>query len=240
MKIRNVRYLWLRMRSRALRILLQILFRPEPAGRLVRLGTPYGGKVVPDEVLTSKSICYLAGVGEDISFDIELIKRYGCMVYAFDPTPRAIDFIRRMDPITESYSYWPVGLWHSNGIQRFYAPTNPANVSHSIVNLQRTQGYFEAECRSLANLMAELHHDHIDLLKLDIEGAEYGVLYSMLEHGLDVGVICVEFDQPYPFRETVTLIRRMRAEGYAVAVIDGWDVTFVRRHLQSPSLEERN
>ena len=180
----------------------------------------------------------LAGVGEDISFDIALIGRYGCKVYAFDPTPRAIDFIYRIGALLDdSYDFWPVGLWHSNGTQRFYVPENPAFVSHSIVNLKRTQDYFEAKCKTLANLMAELSHDHIDLLKLDIEGAEYGVLFDMLERGLDVGIICVDFDQPYPFRETITLIRRMKTAGYAVVAIDGWDVTFVRRSLSNLFLE---
>src|SRR3546814_9362953 len=53
----------------------------------------------------------------------------------------------------------PVGLWSEDATLRFYAPRDPTHVSHSIVNLQETESYFEARCRSIASLMAELGHD---------------------------------------------------------------------------------
>src|SRR5690606_25746429 len=54
-----------------------------------KLGTRYGGWYVPSDLLNAQSICYCIGAGEDISFDIELINRFDCHVYTFDPTPRA-------------------------------------------------------------------------------------------------------------------------------------------------------
>lgn len=38
-------------------------------------------------------------------------------------------------------------------------------------------------------------HKKLDLLKIDIEGAEYEVLNSIIEDGLDIKVLCVEFDE---------------------------------------------
>ena len=35
--------------------------------------------------------------------------------------------------------------------------------------------------------MGELGHDRIDLLKMDIEGAEYEVIRDVVESGVDVG-----------------------------------------------------
>src|SRR5262245_47478917 len=67
-------------------------------GALIRLGTRYGGWTIPDRVLGADSICYCVGVGEDISFDLDLVRRYGSTVYAFDPTPRAIAFVDRLAP----------------------------------------------------------------------------------------------------------------------------------------------
>src|SRR3990167_849454 len=58
---------------------------------LMRLGTQYGGWIIPkNHTLTGDSICYLAGAGEDISFDCALAKQFGCNVRIVDPTPRAI------------------------------------------------------------------------------------------------------------------------------------------------------
>ena len=91
-------------------------------------------------------------------------------------------------------------------------PRDPTHVSHSVVNLQGTEEYFEAPCRSLGSLMRELGHDRIDLLKVDIEGAEHRVVRSMLESGIHPIVVCLEIDQPvrpWTFWGTVRRIGRL-------------------------------
>jgi FkbM family methyltransferase len=162
---------------------------------LVRLGSGYGGWIVPSSVIQPDSICYCAGVGEDVSFDLALMERFGCEVHAFDPTPRAIEFVRRTVADVPGFHFHPVGIWERDEQLRFYAPSNPDHVSHSVMNLQQTDSFFEAPCRSLPSLMNELSHARIDLLKLDIEGAEQRVLAAMLTAGITVKVLCVEFDE---------------------------------------------
>ena len=39
--------------------------------------------------MNENSVCYLAGAGEDISFDTLIAEKYHCNVFIFDPTPRA-------------------------------------------------------------------------------------------------------------------------------------------------------
>lgn len=64
-------------------------------GAVQKYGSQYGGWVVPVGILDHSSVCYCAGVGEDVSFDLALIKKFGCEVLAFDPTPRAIEYVRK-------------------------------------------------------------------------------------------------------------------------------------------------
>lgn len=101
-------------------------------------------------------------------------------------------------------------------------------MSYSAVNLQNTVDYIEAPCRRISSLMSELGHDRLDLIKIDIEGAEYEVLRSMLEDSVTVNVLCIEFDQPSPFRRTVRAVRQLRGAGYRLVHVDGWNCTFVR------------
>ncbi len=54
------------------------------------LGTPYGGWQFISLDKQENINVISAGVGEDISFDVELINKYGCNVILIDPTPRAI------------------------------------------------------------------------------------------------------------------------------------------------------
>ena len=57
------------------------------------LGTEYGAHTVCRDGLSANSVVYSFGVGEDASFDLELIGRFGCTIHAFDPTPRSIAWV---------------------------------------------------------------------------------------------------------------------------------------------------
>jgi FkbM family methyltransferase len=195
---------------------------------LRRLGTAYGGRVIPSSLLEASSICYCAGVGEDISFDLALISEYGCEVFAFDPTPRAAQYVREHAHNIAEFHFVDVGLWSCDDNLKFYAPEDRRHVSHSVVNLHRTSRYFEAECRCVSSLMRDRGHQALDLLKLDVEGAEYAVLQSMIGDKVFPRVICVEFDQPVPVRRTLQMVRELRNVGYALVSIDVWNYTFVR------------
>ncbi len=164
---------------------------------LERIGTQYGGWVVPTDLLDQKSVCYCAGVGEDISFDMGLLKRFNCRVYAFDPTPRAIEYVKNKVQGNPNYTFYDIGLWDKNEKLKFYAPADKDHVSHSILNLQKSKKYFVGRCKSLKEIMEENKHTKIDLLKLDIEGAEYKVIESIIADKLDIGIICVEYDEAH-------------------------------------------
>jgi hypothetical protein len=46
-----------------------------------------------DEVIKAIRI-YSCGVGEDISFDMAVMNDYDCEIFAFDPTPKSMDWIK--------------------------------------------------------------------------------------------------------------------------------------------------
>lgn len=209
----------------ARRFQLRAWLRPQAHEELVRLGSDYGGWIVPRRLLRPGAICYCAGVGEDATFDLELI-RYGCLVVSIDPTPRAIQYGERIALQEPGFTLVPIGLWSAPASLRFYAPRDPTHVSHSLVNLQRTSDYFEAECTTVRLLAEKLGHDHVDLLKLDIEGAEYEVLASVLHDGPLPGTICVEFDQPSPMAAVRRMVSDLRKAGYKPVAIERWNVTF--------------
>jgi len=51
-------------------------------------GTAYGGWPVITSQLDSTSTVLSFGLGEDISFDLGVIDRFGSAVHGFDPTPK--------------------------------------------------------------------------------------------------------------------------------------------------------
>jgi len=222
-----------RVRNYILRALLPIWLRPRSVPGLIRLGTPYGGWWVPEEAVQAGAIAYCAGAGEDISLDLELCER-GCRVTTFDPTPRAIAHVEAHAPAHGHFRFVPVGWWGEEAELRFYAPSDPAWVSHSVVNLHGTRDFFVAAVRPVHLLMKDLGDDHVDLIKMDIEGAEYAVIDSLLEQGPLPGVLCLEFDQPEPVRKTIRAVRKLQRAGYRLVRIESWNYTFVMAAGQVP------
>lgn len=220
---------YLRIRGKLLSATLARVIPRRQRSDLVRLGSSYGGWIVPAGELTQGAICYTVGLGEDGSFDRALAQEYGCEVFVFDPTPRAIFYAKREFMNLASITFFPLGMWSQNAVLRFFAPRDPANVSHSIVNLQGTADFFDAPCASPGETMRSLGHKSLTLLKLDVEGAEYEVLQSIVRDQLDISVICVEFDQPVPIRNTISQIRALRRAGYTCIAAERWNYTFVRR-----------
>jgi FkbM family methyltransferase len=155
------------------------------------LGTEYGGYAVLPQLLTHSALVYSAGIGEDISFDLALIQRFGCVVHGFDPTPRSLAWLKTQD-LPASYSVHPYGLARFDGVASFAPPKNPAHVSHSVLDDSPGERVeFPVKC--LGTVLRELGHQRLDVLKLDIEGSEYEVLDDLLDHGLLPPQLLVEF-----------------------------------------------
>ena len=199
-----------------------------PRDDLEKLGSDYGGYAVPVDLLGPDSTCYSCGVGEDVTFDLALIARTGCRVHAFDPTPRAAAYASQISEREPLFSFHPYGVWRADETKRFYSPADDSHVSHSIGNLQGTHEYFDAECRSIPSLMAELGHSTLDLLKLDIEGAEYDVLENVLDTQVDVRVLCVEFHVATSTATMLDALRRIQEYGLIPAHAERLEATFVR------------
>ncbi|MDQ4076221.1 MAG: FkbM family methyltransferase [Chloroflexota bacterium] len=176
------------------------LFYPVQANCLKEYhGTKYGGWCVCPTDLTKESIVYSFGLGNDISFDLSLIKSYGVTVYGFDPTPQSIAWIKQQET-PEQFRLQEYGVSDVDGIVKFFPPANPTHISHTVLPQNRGESSpVELEVRRLPTILKELGHLTIDILKMDIEGAEYAVIDDIVTSRLEVKQILVEFH--HRFRE---------------------------------------
>ncbi|MBK1644422.1 hypothetical protein CKO25_07075 [Thiocapsa imhoffii] len=213
---------------KVLQVDAQSLVTPLP--QVTWVGSEVHGYPVPEGFLDADSICYCVGAGEDITFDTELAERFGCQVLLIDPTPegcnhfnRVKDHINRGEPLwsengepfryrirperLELLRYLEIGVWDSAQQMRFYEPTRDNYPSHSVAMFQESGRYIELPVDRLGNIMRSQGHTAIDLLKLEIEGAEYRVLETVIEDQLDIKAILVEYDEVWHSQDRSHLFR---------------------------------
>jgi FkbM family methyltransferase len=170
----------------------------------------------------SHSVIYSFGVGEDISFDLELINQYEVIIHAFDPTPRSIEWVRKQNP-PSNFILHEYGLANFDGHATFLPPANPLHVSHSILDF-RKQHHDRTDITSMPvkkmhTIMTELNQSKVDILKMDIEGAEYQVIDDLISSGLLPTQLLVEFHHRFPsigIKKTNDAIVKLRKVGYKI------------------------
>jgi FkbM family methyltransferase len=196
-------------------------------------GTSYGAWTLCTTLLNADSAVYSFGVGEDISFDLALIERFGCVVHAFDPTPRSVVWVESQT-LPSLFRMHAVGLAGRDGKAEFYPPENPDHISHSLASRAgRTREPVYVPVKRLSTLMRELGHHNIDLVKMDIEGAEYEALADMLASGIRPRQILVEFHHRFPEigpAKTEATVKALRRADYRLvhASDQGMECSFVR------------
>ncbi len=143
------------------------------------------------EGISNSSLVYSLGVGRDIAFDLAMIDKYRVQIYAFDPTARSNDWIKGK-ALPENFHFFNYGIASFDGTAMLYK--DPKHNSQSI--LRRPQGEetsTEVQFHTLKTAMEILGHKKIDILKMDIEGAEYEVIENILSSNIEIGQLLVEF-----------------------------------------------
>lgn len=184
-----------------------------------RLGSDYGGWWIVPLGLGPSSIVYGVGVGQDITWDLAMIKRFACTIHAFDPTPRCRKWLETQQ-LPKEFVFHPFGLSNHDGIATFvmrsddptwssYNPSDNATGANEVIKL---------DVRRLETLMKELGHTHIDVLKMDIEGGEFDVLTDMLASPVRPKQLLIEFhywdDHETTVPRTHNAVNALKAAGY--------------------------
>lgn len=197
------------------------------------LGTESGGWWICPTDLNEHSIIYDLGVGDDISFSLECIETFGCKVFAFDPTPRSIEFIENKN-LPEQFLFRPYAIANYDGELTLCFPKQEEHISLSIASSQ-TAGDEEiiVPCKTIASIMGMLGHEKIDLIKISIEGIECDVVKNMIESYIlpDQIVVRLHFDRfvdgKIKLYEMLTLLEE---NGYKIFHISdlGYEISLIK------------
>ena len=216
------------------------LFSPRRTDILTtRCGNDYGGFDVaseyPDKISESRNlIVYSFGIGEDLSFSEDMLKKWNCDIYAFDPTPKSIKYVQNHHLFkNECFHFFPFGLSDKDGTGYFHLPKNENYVSGSLLKHDGVKDEtIEVEFKSLKSIMNQLGHEYIDILKMDIEGSEFSAIKNILSAGIEFKELCVEvhnrmFDNGTEMlKEMISLLKK---HGYKIVSLSSncEEITFL-------------
>jgi len=199
---------------------------------LVDLGTAYGGWIVPGGLIEPSWTCYAIGIGADISFDLELVERFGVTVRAFDAVAGYVENANRSAAGEPRFGARQAAIALVDGPVRMQRTHDPVSRSVSSAGLYESHDFEELPGRSLPSLMAELGDERLQLLKLDIEGGEYELVPQLDLPAMGVEVFAVQLHHTGSVRAARGLLATLGERGYEpVANRPAVKLTFVRREL---------
>ena len=192
----------------------------------------YGGWTLSPGGLEAGSVVYSFGVGDDVTFELALIARYGVEVHAFDPTPVSIAWVESRQ-LPAGFHFHAYGVANYDGVAWFNPPVNPANSYTMLQRPQTANAAVAGAVYRLPTILQLLGHDRIDLLKLDIEGVEYPVIDELLAAGIEVRQLLVEFHHRWPNvgrARTQRAVDMLGERGYRIIAISwaGSEYSFIR------------
>ena len=190
------------------------------------------------ELLASDSIVYSLGVGDSVEFDLGVIERFGSTVYAFDPTPYAMDWVAKQT-LPAEFVFKPWAASGTDGSLRLYRRVSARGKRARIMwtadaGAGDIEDHIDAPSYTIASIMQRLQHERVDLLKMDVEGAEYDILDGLKDVQNLPKQLLVEFHHRFRSigkQKTATAIKTLRALGYQIFWLSetGREIGFMRK-----------
>lgn len=182
---------------------------------LRHFGTQYGGWTIDFDSIKDGDVIIDAGLGEDLSFDIDILKEKNIKIIGVDPTIKSHIYVEKLN--LPNLLLIKKAVHQENDISiKIYKNNNPEWVSESSNpehNNVSTENFYEVDTVSLDFLIKKYQPS---LVKLDIEGTEYDVLKQCV----GVKQICVEFHhiqlKNKNYQDTIDLIEFFKQNNYQV------------------------
>ena len=180
--------------------------------------------------LNADSFIVSGGVGQNITFEQDIVARFGAKIVLFDPSPTGVNTMANLQD-RFNIDFYPLGIAGKTGDLQFGAPDSEEEGSFR----KGTDGDGPLfKCKSLSEIMSDHHKDRIDLLKIDVEGFEYEIIQSIFDNNLNVRQICIEIhhNRFISIEQTIVdaavLILQLFLHGYRIIYNNSMDFTFIK------------
>ena len=207
-----------------------------------RLGTRYGGWWLDTRLIGVAPLLIDCGLGEDISFPCAFLQRFGGKVVGVEPNPRSLAYCTAHPQA--GMAVLQRAFWHTpDETLSFHLPRaqhelpkGADGVSGSLIDTHDYVGGGDSVQVQTIDLLGVLRHagrEDCDVLKLDIEGAEYDVLQHLADSGelRRVAQLLIEFHHGvthHALTATQATVRRIEACDFRLMHVEGRNYIFRR------------
>ncbi len=215
-----------------------------PAG-YERLGTRYGGWWIDTKHIGKSPLLIDCGLGKDISFPEAFLRRFpDAKVVGVDPNPDSLEYCHARCP--DGMTILDRAFWATNDETVVFhlpravehLPKGADGVSGSLdASHEYVEGGERIETKTIAldALLAQAGRNECDILKLDIEGAEYPLIASLIATGSIrlARQVLIEFHHgvtKHTLTDTQRIVEKLATEGFRLAHTENRNFSFVREN----------
>ena len=192
--------------------------------------------VVPT-LLKENDIVYSFGICDDIGFELDIYPKK-INIFAFDPTPYSVEWISKQE-LPPRFHFYPWAASATDGDFFLYPRVTKKGEKSTVMytfhkEASAGEDAVKVQALSLQSIAEKLGHQEINILKMDIEGAEYEVVDSLLESSFRPRMLLIEFHHRFKGigqEKTANTVNQLRKAGYLIASVSitNREVCFVHK-----------
>lgn len=214
---------------------LNILYN-SPKGRLLGIKS-FAPNYIFFDRFNEKSVIVDVGCGYMAEFSQSLIEKYNLKAYGVDPTLKHKPHLLEIEAKHGGkFKHIQVAITKENGKISFNETLD--NESGSILKdhkniLHDSIRTYEVESMNLPTLLNHLNLSEVDLLKLDLEGAEFELLNNITEEDIKpFKQIFIEFHhlavKSYTKKDTLRMVNKIKSLGFKSFSLDRINFLFYK------------
>ena len=151
----------------------------------------------------------------------EIHSIYGSQVSVFEAHPTYIDYLKKRFDEHQAINIYPFGLGAFSRRDTISDDDDSSSISNQV-----SRQTLDVDIRDVIDVMREISPGGIDLLKLNIEGAEYEVLNRLLEEDKFRDIRCLQI-QFHDFFKNATQLRQEIQKGLVRSHRQTFNYSFV-------------
>lgn len=181
------------------------------------------------------------GCGWEADFSLLMIRQHGLDAFGVDPTKKHTPALHALEEKTDGkFHHLPLAVSRENGSIIFHESRvhESGSILKEHTNIQNDETVsYQVESVTLTDLIQRIGVQQIDILKLDLEGAEYSLLESVTRRDLEsFSQIFIEFHHhctDFTRKDTRKMVKKITSNGFRMFSLDLHNYLFYQERARS-------